>query len=87
MCDNIVFHDGNEIAASQGHLAAIIGRENIVMDTGAEYHADDCLCPVNLASSASKAGYEQSRLDWEGEHDPFDCHWRKANDSKDGEAK
>lgn len=77
MCDNVVLHDQDRTATSQGELAAIIGLECIVLEKDAEFHEGDCLCPVDLPASAERAGYEHSRLDADGEFDAFDYHWRK----------
>lgn len=89
MCSNVIFHDLDfRPASNQGELAGIIGQDNIVMDQGgvtpsgavyedAEFCPDDCLCPVNLPATAIKAGYEHSSRDDDGEHDPFDFHWRR----------
>lgn len=79
MCSIVIFHDMDcRSATNQGELAAIIGNGSLVMEEGAAYHDGDCLCPVNLPSTAEKAGYVHSSRDGEGEHDPFDFHWRKA---------
>jgi hypothetical protein len=86
MCNNVIIHGPKtRTATCQGELADIIGRKNMVMDSlpdalheDAEFCATDCLCPVNLSATAAKAGYQHSRIDAEGEHDPFDVHWRRT---------
>ena len=78
MCDAVIIH-GKPVyyVETQGVLAARIGRDNIVMDEGAEYRGDDCLCPVNISQSAYMAGYKSSRKDPHGVFDPFNFHWSK----------
>lgn len=93
MCNNVVIHSykldiPDRIASNQEELANIIGLENVIMDEGgvtpsgamyedAVFCDTDCLCPVNLEATSKAAGYNQSRLDNENKHDPFDYHWRK----------
>ena len=89
MCSNVIFHNLDfRSASNQRELAAIIGQHHLVMDGGgtspsgavydaAEFCPDDCLCPVNLPATAVEAGYEHGSMDDNGDHDPFDFHWRK----------
>lgn len=78
MCRCVVFDETEQVAETQGELAEIIGRENVVILDGDAIEDIYCLCPVDLEASAKRAGYEHSDMDAGGELDGVDWHWRKV---------
>ena len=65
-----------EIAETVGELAALVGgRERLVFATGMPALGDgDCLCPVDLAATASAVGFRQS-IDFD--QNPFGVVWTR----------
>lgn len=74
MCTR-VFIDDKEYKTPR-ELSVVIGAENIVWDGqfagNLDPNADHCLCPVDCAATAKKAGYIAEYDDWN------DAIWRKA---------
>lgn len=86
MCSGVIIHrSGQEDVRceTQGELALAIGVENIVFidysDFGPRtFEPMVCLCPVDLGSTADRAGHVLSDKDPRGKYDPFDAHFYPA---------
>lgn len=61
MCVIVSFSHTKERCETQGELAAMIGKVNLVPDpvyVKWEYKEKNCLCAIDLKKSGEKAGYD-----------------------------
>lgn len=83
MCSGVIIHrPGQEDyrCDTQGELAQAIGLENIDFIDYPDFEKSTfeptvCLCPIDIDSTAKKAGFVLSKTDPNGEYDPFDDHF------------
>jgi len=80
MCTDVVVHrkNGEKVCRTQGELAAEIGCDNIVLESGATLCPELCLCSLDGPATAKRAGAAWIPVHgWrfeEGDTDPFDAY-------------